>query len=389
MLALAAVAFDPLSIAYGKILKQYSAEAFLCLLAIDRAAAFGASRSRRDLVLLTGVLTLGLCLANSQLFVMPPVLAALILDAAWRRDARSLRALFLASVVIGVWDVVYYGVVMAPRLPVVADRYWARQLYLPATLHAAEVAWGRLSWTLTPSLGVSGVVAGTLCLALGCIGSRQRIAALAVVLLVLELMGFSMARLLPFNQPRIFLFLTSAITAYAAAALAAVVVRARSRPALGVMAACGLAVVAWGFVRVHPWPRLGQSLHVEDAGPLVRTIERGRTADDLVLLHQKSLYIFAYYQRAIPVLAPLPTVAIRYVPRLEDDRIVLVNDTNLVAKLTQALQTEARVWLLLGRLRPAAEQNVRKQLAPFGAFAHEERRRGALLLRLDGGGGGC
>jgi hypothetical protein len=82
VLALAVVAFAPLSVAYAKVLKQYTAEACLCILTLDRAAAFAASGGRRDLGLLAGVLALGLCFSNAQLFVAPPVLASLVLG--WR-----------------------------------------------------------------------------------------------------------------------------------------------------------------------------------------------------------------------------------------------------------------------------------------------------------------
>ena len=81
VLALAVVAFEPLAIGYAKVLKQYTAEAFFALLAIDRAAAFAERRTRRDLVVLALVLVVGVGFANTQLFLAPPILAALLLDA--------------------------------------------------------------------------------------------------------------------------------------------------------------------------------------------------------------------------------------------------------------------------------------------------------------------
>jgi hypothetical protein len=383
VLALAAVAFDPLEIDYARVLKQYTAEAFFCLVAIDRATAFAGRPCRRNLVVLSLVLTLGLLFANSQLFLAPPIFAALVADALVRRDRDAARDLVAAAVVVGLWDAAYYRVLVAPRLPGPADAYWGAQAYVPVDLGpAARLVWERLGWALVPALGPAGYAAAMICLACACLVRRTRAAALALVLLVVEIAALSMLHLLAVSQPRILVFVTTALAAFGAAAVALVVVRAWIRPSVAAVAALGLALLGRDFARAHPWRTLPHVMRVEDAGPLVEEVERERVATDTVLLHQSTLFIFAYYQRATPVLDPLPSISVGYVPRLPDARIVLVNDDNLDERARAAFRTSGRVWFLASRLRPPREARVRAILAARAVPALDHRRPGAFLLLL-------
>ena len=383
LLALAAVAFAPLPVAYAKVLKQYTAEEFFCFLALDCAAAFAASRARRDLVWLASVLGLGLCFSNAQLFVAPPVLAALVLDALVRREWRVVRRLTVVATAIGVWDAGYYLLLVAPRLPATTDPYWRMQEYLPVSLAAARMGWERLAWTLGPALGHSAVIVVLVCLVAGCVQRRQRVVATALVLMVAELAALSMAGLVPVSQPRILLFLTTALAAFGAAALGGLVVRAWTRPVLGAVATIGLILVTREFVRAHPWRALGRSVFVEDAGPLVRLVERERRADDVVLLHAKTLFIYGYYQTALPVLVPSRGVSTGYLPRLADPRVQLIDVRTLAGNAARALRPGARAWLLASRQRRGDELWLRSTVERFGTITREDRRRGAFLLLLE------
>lgn len=384
VLALAVIAFAPLSIAYAKVLKQYTAEAFFCLLALDCAAAFAASRSRRDLVLLAGVLASGLCFSNAQLFVAPPVLAALTLVALVRREWRVVWELVVVSGVIGLWDGGYYFLLVAPRLPAASDAYWRLQEYLPVSLDAARIGWGRLAWTVAPMLGgASALVVASVCLAAGCIQRRQCVVAAALVLLLVEIAALSMAGLVPVSQPRILLFLTTALGVFGAAAIGSLVVRAWTRPALGVLATAALVLLARDFVRAHPWRTMGRGVFVEDAGPLVRLVEGQRRPDDAVLLHTKTLFIYGFYQRAVPVLDRFPGVSTGYLPRLTDPRVVLVEERTLAANAERALRSGGRAWLLASRLRREDEMRLRRLLERFGPTVREERRRGAFMVLVE------
>ena len=382
ILALAVVAFEPLGVSYAKLLKQYTAEAFFCILAIDCAAAFAERRRRRDLVVLALVLTGGLAFANSQLFLAPPIFAALLLDALRRGDRRQLRDLVLATTVVGVVDLLHYRLVLGPRLPSALDEYWGAQIYLP--LHptdAAPILWARLRWTLGPALGQYAFPAGMACLAVASTLPSQRTTGLLLALLVLELAVLSMLGVVAVSQPRILIFLTTTLGAFAGAAMALLLVRAAASRILAPVAAVGLAFLAHDFVRAHAWHALSRSTQVEDAGPLVREFERERQPTDVLLLHQTTLFIYGYYQAATPVLLRMP-LSVGYVPRLADPRVVLVNDPDVEARAREALERSPRVWLVASRLRPPREKRIRDSVARVASPVLERRRPGALLMLL-------
>jgi len=117
-LALAAVAFDPLEIGYARTLKQYTAEAFFCLVALDPAAVFAGAPRRWNLVVLSGVRALGVLFANSQLFLAPPIFAALAVDAHLRRDRQRATPVLMPAAGISVG---YVPLPPDPRIAVVND----------------------------------------------------------------------------------------------------------------------------------------------------------------------------------------------------------------------------------------------------------------------------
>jgi hypothetical protein len=300
-----------------------------------------------------------------------------------RREWRAVGALLVLTAGIGLWHAGYYVLLVAPRLPAAADPYWRMQEYLPVGPGAARIGWGRLAGNLGPMLGWSASIVAIGCLVAGCVQRRQRLVATALVLLVAELAGLSMARLVPVSQPRILLFLTTALGAFGAAAVGSVVVRAWTRPVLGVVATVALLLLARDFVRAHPWRALGRGVFVEDAGPLVRLVERERRANDRVLLHVKTLFIYGYYQRAVPVLDPSRLVSTGWVPRLADPRVWLIDERMLAAKAARAFKPGTRAWLLASRQRREDELRLRAVLARFGTTVREDRRRGAFLLLLE------
>lgn len=384
VLALAVVAFDPLQVEYARILKQYTAEVFLALLALERTVAYAARRDRASLVVLSLVLALGVPFANAQLLVAPPVFAALVLGALVRRDRRVLRDVVLAAAVVGACDLLYARFVIAPRLPTSLDAYWAGQTYLPADpVAASRLLWSRLGWTLGPALGSYGYVAALVAVVLACVVPGARTAAAVVGLLVLEVWGLSVLHRVPVSQPRVLLFLTAAVGAVGAASLAALAVRAAVRPVAAGAIALALALLGWDFVRAHPWSALPHVAQVEDVGPFVREVESERTPDDTVLVHGTSLFVFAYYQRATPVLDPLPSISVGYLPRPPDPRVVVMVDRDVAERAHAAMASSRRVWVVASRLRAPREQALRAALAPLGAPARDEQRRGALLLRFD------
>src|SRR5262249_42618910 len=152
-------------------LKHYGAEAFFGLLAFDAAAGFTRDRRTRQLVRLCLVLTLGLAFANSQLFVAPPLFAALLLDAVLEhRDWRRARTLVIAGAVVMLFDLAWLELLIAPRLSAALTEYWA-QAYVPtapgdavpfvvdALWRLVEPTWGSFGLGLTlPALIVATAI---------------------------------------------------------------------------------------------------------------------------------------------------------------------------------------------------------------------------------------
>jgi hypothetical protein len=379
LLALAAVAFDPLAIAYAKFLKPYTAEAFFCLLGLDRAAVYAERPSRGRLAVLAGVLVVGFGFSHAQLLLAPPLLGALLMHAALRGDGAALRDVAVATAAIGAGAAVHYGVLVAPRLPGPADGYWAAQVYLPLGAAAPRVAWAAVAPTLTGALGTIGAPFALACLA---VAIRPRpVVVVAIALLCLEVAALSMLRIVAVSQPRVLLFLTTALVAFGAAAVALVVARARAyHRVAGAAAALALALLAADFVRAHPWRELGRSVLVEDAGPLVTRIERERRPGDTVLVHQTAGFIWSYYQRATPVLDPMPGPSVGYFPRPPDLRVVHVGDADVETWAREALRSSPRVWVLASRLRAPREARLRAALARAGSTAEVGRRPSTAVL---------
>src|SRR5215470_4018685 len=98
LLALAAVAFDPLEIAFAKQLKPYTAESFFALLALERLVV--ATRTRRSAAIwwLAAVLCVGSAFATSQLVGAAALMAALLICALGARDRRFLAHAIAACV---------------------------------------------------------------------------------------------------------------------------------------------------------------------------------------------------------------------------------------------------------------------------------------------------
>ena len=120
---------------------------------------------------------------------------------------------------------------------------------------------------------------------------------------------------------------------------------------------------------------------VEDAGPLVRDFEREAGPDDVLLLHQKTLFIYAFYQARTPVLDRW-ALSVGYLPRMSDPRVTLVNDGTVGERARAALARTPRVWFIGSRFRMPQEQLVRAALDPIATTVRERRRRGALGLIL-------
>lgn len=385
ILALAVVAFDPLSIGYAKLLKHYSAEAFFGLWAFACAHRFARRRSRGDLVRLSLTLTIGLGFANAQLFVAGPILAALLASALLRRDWSIATAVVLAAGAVAVWDVMYFKLVMAPHLVPGLGQYWAGAYVSGSAGEAVSSVVRSVVDLLGWAWGARGMAAALVCLlAFFLFVAEHRALIVGVFLLVGELACASYLRVVPLGMPRLMLFLLTLLSLHGAVALAWVTGRLWSGR-LWPVAVVGIGLLLADFGVHHRWALQGdvprREVHrPEDLGALVAFLEEGRGANDGVLLYDRSAYVYAYYQRSTPVLVRDSSRTVGYRPRIDSPRVVLVSGANAQAAAARAFAGRGQVWLVGSRFRAGDERKIRQELAAYGTPVLEMRRARALLM---------
>lgn len=382
LLPLAILAVEPLSVAHAKLLKQYSAEAVLALLAFDATARFAAGGERRALVGLAIVLALGVGFANSQLLLGPPLLAALLATMLARRDWTRARWVAFAGVAIASWDVAWFRLVIAPRLLPSLGAYFAQE-YAPAgSLSAAlRAVVGTLERDLTPAFGSVLLLRALAALALVVTLWRHATLAVAALALVVEVTLLSSWHRFPIGEPRVLLFLLTVLAVLLSAAVAPAVAwswrRAWFRP---VAVVAGLAAAAV-FARDHDWRDLADVHQIEDLGPLVRQVEAERRPGEPLLLYRSSIFVYAYYQRRTPLLLPNPTTTVGYAPVIDDPDVVLVDGASLPKAADAAFAKATRVRFLGSRMHVPDPSRVRLALQRPGWRLDEWARPNALLLR--------
>jgi len=389
LLALAAVAFDPTSIVFAKVLKPYTAEAFLALLAFLVAIRFVGSRGARDLVALSLLLGLGVLFANSQLFLAPPLLAALLVHAIWRREWQVALRVAAAGVAVAAWDAAAFALVIAPRMLPSLVEYWAES-YVPTGSTREAVAF--IGQSLLTLLGPAGrpatvVAACAAIVALLAVVPRARPIGLALVLLVAELAVLSALRRLPLNEPRVMLFLGTILLIVGAAGIGLVLTRLGAwswgRPA----AAAGFVLLLYDLT-AHPalW-RSRDHLPVEDVGPLIQLLEETRAPGDHVLVYGRSGYTYAYYQRPRPLLIRAQGTTVGFVPLLPDPQVTAVDPRNAPEAVDQAFAMSPQVWFVGSRFRGDDQRAIVQRLAARGHVVLTRQRPNALLVAVRRSGG--
>jgi hypothetical protein len=380
LLAAAVVAVDPLAVQYAKLLKPYSVESGAALTALAVASRFLRTRASRDLWILTFVLVVGVGFSSAQLLVGLPILTALLFDGLLRRDRSGARAVAVALLAVGTWYLGWYWFLMAPRMGQALAEYW-RASFMPTTSLSAAVrfAWQSLArelastwpaWTGLPA--VAGALA--LCAAL----PVPRVIALALVLLVLELAALSAAGRFPFAEPRVMLFCTLALSVFGAAGVGFVLARLAERPRLRPVALALASLLVVGFVRDPRWPTLGNPKDIEDTGRLIRQVEARRGPDDGVLVFGRSTYLYAYYQRATPVLLPAGTT-VGFVP-VFDARVAVVMGANFDPAATRLLDESREVCFVGSRLTQRERSAIEARITGAGRVVFRENAPNAVAL---------
>jgi hypothetical protein len=380
VVALAVVAADPLSVAYSRELKHYTAETFFCLLAFSMLMRCARSERVGEVVGLALVLLVGMPFANSQLFVAPAALGALLASAAVRRAWPLAAAVGVATVAVGTLELLYFRLAVAPRLHASLTEYWEGAYIPDASLSAAaRFVYESLAAQLTFRWGTAAAVVALLCLGAAMLRERgRRSAGLALALLVAELAILSSRRAVPFNEPRVTLFLLTTLGVLAAASVGLVARTAWARPVLRPLVA--LAMLAGMLAVARRSTALVPPHAAEDLGTLVRAMERERLPDDALLLYERSGYVYAYYRRQPPRLVPDAAVTVGFRPLLDDPTLVVVDGRTAEAAVERAIAGRTRVWLVGSRFRDDDEQRIRKALAARTVTLFEKRGARALLI---------
>ncbi len=382
VLALAAVAFDPGSVEYSKLLKQYSAEACLGLLAVEEAIGWIRGAGTRHLVWVALVLAVGAGFASTQLLIAPPILATLLADALVCRDRPRARAVLVASVAVAAWDLGYFVLAVAPRLTPALAEYWNDAYLAGSPGQMAGPVLRGLIGMLAPTwsrLGLAIATAGAVAL----VAERaSRSSILAVVLLIAEVAALSILRRVPFNAPRVMLFMVTIVNVHLAAGIGVVLARLWSREVLRPVAVLVVVGLAYGLATGREWRSLS-TVSREDMGRLVRTIERERRVEDGILLYDRSAFVFAYYARATPVLVPTPTTSVGFVPLIADPAVSLLRGDGVEVAVARAVAAHPRVWFAGSRFRAGDETRIRQALVTRGRVVLERTGARALLLLIE------
>lgn len=382
--ALALVAVDRLSITYSQLLKHYSAETFFALLAFWCADRFHRSRRGRDLCVLAIILIVGLGFSNAQLLVAPPLLAALLIAAVVRRDWRMVRIVSLAGLAVGLWDAAWFRLLIAPHLLPSVIGYW-EGTYVPSTSIGAALRFvgASLAAQLAQTWSAAAIVAALFCLIAVAVGSwERRTIALALLFLIAELAVLSALRRLPFDEPRVMLFLLTTLGVYGVAAVAAVGVELWRRRMLRPLVALGGCLLVYDLAAHRLWRAPGSPPLVEDVGPLIRVVEEHRAPEDHVLLYGRSTYVYAYYQTATPLVVPEPATTVGFRPLFTDPHLTVVGPTDLAAALDAAFAKSPQVWFIGSRFHPGDEYRMLAVLMARGTLVVATRRPNAVLLAL-------
>jgi hypothetical protein len=379
---LAAVALDPLEIAFSKQLKQYTAEAFFALAALDALQALVVAPSRSAVRRLAVSLCVGVIFGTAQLFVAGPVLlVALVVVLRAESDVRRTAVVTLAATVA--WLVVWYLAMVAPHVTGRLTTFFANDFVPTGSVSdAARFVWAEVAANLGNLLGPRGWLAGVAALVVtSAVRPSFRPVGIAVVLLLLEMIGLGLAGLVPFGATRVMLFAYGAMGASLAIAVASALSFVATGSA-GTAVALGLAVaLVADATAARDWRHIADSPRVEDVGPLIRTVEAARAPEDVVVLYERSLYVYAYYQRAVPVLAPSLT-GTGFAPVVSDPRVRLVNRTTIAAEADRAFADASVVWFVGSRMG-VDEPIMERSLQQRGTLVRREARADALLLRLE------
>jgi hypothetical protein len=282
-------------------LKQYTAEAFACVLVWLLVARLENEWRPRRLAAIAATASAGMLFANTVIFVGVAAMASLGLECLVRRRFRRLAAIVAASaVMLGAGLAIYEGLIR-PQITQNLVSYWAPH-YMPTTSWSAAFSFlDQQLRHLAPYLGFGSLIADAVLVLAGVAAlvwlGRPALAAMFPLTLAIVIAA-SGARKYPFGDSRTSTFWLVAaplLMAVAVAAVGRLAARIDRRAPLAVAAA---ALAVWvpftdAYIGSHEIPN--EDVHSEVAY-LDAHLQRG----DVVIVSYAASYAFAYYYQPQP-----------------------------------------------------------------------------------------
>jgi len=277
-------------------LKEYTAEAFACLLIWILVARIENGWSRRRLVAIAAVASFGLLFANTLIFVGVAAMASLALECLINRRYRRIIEVAAASAGMLAVSLAIYEIVLRPEIGHKVTDYWD-SFYVPTRSASGAVSFvlHRLH-QLAPYMGFRFLLLNAVLVLAGIAAliwlRRFALAAMFPVMLVIVIVA-SAARKYPFGDLRTSTFWLVMIPVLIAVAVAAVGCLAARIDRRAPVLVTVLALAVWApaadtYIRSH-------SIPVEDIHSEVTYLSTHLRPGDVVIVSYGASYGFAYY----------------------------------------------------------------------------------------------
>jgi hypothetical protein len=356
-------------------LKQYTAEAFACLVLWVLVARVENEWRLRRLIAIAAVGSVGLLFANTVIFIGVAAMAALALECLVKRDYRRLLGIAGASAGMLIVGLVIYVTVIRPGVSsrLVAD--WHAHYMPTASPSAAAHFLSRELRHLAPFMGFSSLILDFVLVLAGIAAliwlRRYALAAMFPIMLALVIVA-SAAHKYPFGDLRTSTFWLVAVPMLMAVAIAtAGHLAARIDRRLPLLVAA-VALAVWvpatnRYVRFHSIPK-------EDVHSEVSYLEAHFKHGDVVIVSYGASFGFAWYYPATPSF-PVGFAPDRHkvtYPQL--GWIVMINPrqpvniTNALAKAKRKVAAEpaaarGRIWIVRSHQTHLEQRTWRTLLA--------------------------
>jgi hypothetical protein len=338
-------------------LKQYTADVFVTLLLLSLAAWVESGWSERRLAVLCAACVPAVLVSHVTVFVSAALVGALALRCLAERRWERLRWVVGLGLAVALVEGVVYLVFLSVGDNAGMQRYWA-PFFVPLSSGPRRAA-AFLASHLAATLGRAGFGPWALAALLALVGlaalwrGRLPATALAVPLLLAELVAAGAAHRYPFLDERTSLFFTVLVTVCGGLGVGALLALALRRP---LTVPLGLAVAGLAAALLLPasraavrTPMPGSSLRQQVAFVLAK-----RQPGDVVVVGRGASFAFAYYWPQRPTFVRTHTgSAVLFQVEYPDRPDLVVThvrgqaDADAAVRQARARTRSGRIWLVL------------------------------------------